>query len=469
MIADITGRPIEAEFTKLLAEPTSDVLKQSKTFADEVRMLYPPGPFGEGLLAARAEHPTLKFLIPFYSIGAGTWRWMGQHTPILGRAWTSVGEDFAAGGDRKAMAFARMELGGLLLAGGALLAWQGITRGKGTENPETKRAFGDSLPPSYTVRVGPADGPNTHVPLWWLGPPGLMLALAADYHEVTQDLPDHLRMEAAAAVLLAFNRSWSQQTFLAPTAETIEAVLDAESNPAKLNALVKQYARGAPPLSAALRGIERLADPSQREAFTALDALRAGVPGLSADLAAQRNVFGEVTMGPDALWTSVPNDPVVKEMRRLKLNVPMPPKVITVEGAGRQESVFRTATKDQLSVGVPLLEHEYALVVELSGQGKAALGDGREVSISQPSLREELATMIASEAYRETYTDGPRGTRADAILGLISARQRAAQALLIQEYDPIFRAWEAKIRAMGQLKTTGAAPSIGPGLQLQGR
>jgi hypothetical protein len=115
-------------------------------------------------------------------------------------------------------------------------------------------------------------------------------------------------------------------------------------------------------------------DPHLREVRTVLDGVKNRLPGLSHDLTARRNVWGEeVKRGSGAgqgvagaaynfvspvYTSSISRDPVMKEMARLRVPLSMPQRSLTIDGKKRR-----------------LTPEQYSYYVQLSGKPAKAYFD----------------------------------------------------------------------------------------------
>ena len=328
----------------------------------------------------------------------------------------------------------------------------------------------------------------------WIGynrvdPIGLMMGTVATAMEVMTRLPEGspYRAEIAAAISLAFARGMVSKTWL----EGLHRLDETIHNPDRhLLDIPKGLASTLVP--SFLRTIERVTDPTRRETRVPrevfneatgmfennpwaevqelVNAAIAVTPGMSTTLSPFRNRFGEVVLippgiGPD--WLSpiyssvVKDDPVAKELARLRVGLSLPPPVVF----GRQPPMLELAGGREEEHGVELNDAETDRLRVLAGQGGASpkvgnvdLGEMAEM----PTFREALRAAMAGQEYREAGDAGKRLI----VRRLDEGYKKAARGQLLRESSGLVGLIEAKLRQREQAltgKPTGAnlAPSLG--------
>jgi hypothetical protein len=148
-------------------------------------------------------------------------------------------------------------------------------------------------------------------------------------------------------------------------------------------------------------------DPHLREVRTVLDGIKNRMPGLSHDLTARRNVWGdEVKRGSGAgqgaagsaynfispvYTSSISRDPVLKEMARLRVPLSMPQRSLTIDGVKHR-----------------LTPEQYSYYVQLSGKPAKAFFSGYIGSDEWQNMTEEERRDTAKERLKE-FRAGARG------------------------------------------------------------
>lgn len=282
---------------------------------------------GSHLQAMVADHPELRFIIPFVRTPTKIFEVGLEHTPVLGFAMKSLREDFAAGGDRRAVALAQQAFGATLLTGAWLGAKSGVITGRGPSNPVLNQAWRqiDNREP-YTLNT-----PIGRVAIRRLGPPFQILGQVADLVNMSGELSQEDNKNAFGVLLAALTANAMSQTYARGPVDFLDALTSGDPN--KWSRLVQNnYVAPIVP------NVVRLGNPDrvQRETNNGtngpatisnevdklLNSIAAGVPGWSETLEPRRNLFGEeILKGPGYLQhflnpftvSSVPKSPQVAQ------------------------------------------------------------------------------------------------------------------------------------------------------------
>jgi hypothetical protein len=177
--------------------------------------------------------------------------------------------------------------------------------------------------------------------------------------------------------------------------------------------------------------VERVVDPELREARTMLDRLRRGIPGLSKDLPPQRNLFGEPIyleggLGPDLIspiYTSGDkHDAVAAEIDRLQVQLSMPPPVLSGTMPATERGFGVPLNQERLSEGVPLSPAQYDRFVRLAGN---------ELKLSGRGMKDELAHIFKTDAYKRAGDDPDYGGKALMIRQTVRLYREAARSEML--------------------------------------
>ena len=486
------GEAFWKEVARVIKTPPAIVDERARQFAltntfnREVQDLGWIGVAGGKMLGGVRAIPIIGPLsVPFLRTPVNLAHVASEYTPFLNAFSDTLRADIIAGGARRAEALAKITSGALLGWGVMEYAAAGLITGAGPSNPNERAMWEaqDGRKP-YSIRLfGQWIGYNRVDPI------GLMMGTVATAMEVMTRLPEGspYRAEIAAAISLAFARGMVSKTWL----EGLHRLDETIHNPDRhLLDIPKGLASTLVP--SFLRTIERVTDPTRRETRVPrevfneatgmfennpwaevqelVNAAIAVTPGMSTTLSPFRNRFGEVVLippgiGPD--WLSpiyssvVKDDPVAKELARLRVGLSLPPPVVF----GRQPPMLELAGGREEEHGVELNDAETDRLRVLAGQGGASpkvgnvdLGEMAEM----PTFREALRAAMAGQEYREAGDAGKRLI----VRRLDEGYKKAARGQLLRESSGLVGLIEAKLRQREQAltgKPTGAnlAPSLG--------
>ncbi len=242
------------------------------------------GPRLETLQRAMAGHWS-QFVIPFVRTPANLVSWAVQHTPVLNLMSGRWRADFAAGGEARNKAIARVAIGTGLAATAFAMAEDGLLTGGGlfdTEMSRTKRGAGWQ---PYSIKVG-----DTYYSYQRMEPVAKVLGLAADAIELlnSKKLDEGDAGKLASMLVLMFGNATVSTTYLSGLANTMNAVLDPDRYGEQL---VESYATSIVPKIVGQSVM--LADPYQREVTGALDAVQSQLPYFREKLLPKRDAWGQ--------------------------------------------------------------------------------------------------------------------------------------------------------------------------------
>lgn len=355
--------------------------------------------------------PGARLVFPFIRTPTNILKFVGERTPLAPLS-TAVRAEIAAGGARRDLALAKISLGSMLMATAADYAGRGAITGAGPTDPDLKATLRRTGWQPYSVKVG-----DTWYAYNRLDPLGASIGLAADAAEILGQLNSTQADEVAAATVMAISNNVVNKTYLQGFSTLIGAFnqMSPEAGAARGSRVVKQFAGSLVP--SFLATMERVSDPTMRDAQSWLDQIRSRVPGFSKDLPPTRNLWGEPVMlqggvGPDIvspLYSSQEtNSPADSEMERLRIGVKMPQRAID---------------------GVDLTPQEYSRYVELAGSAAISpeTGHGAKAAIEH---------LITTPQY-QSASDGPDGMKAVAIQQVIAAYRELAKGQMRREFPEL--------------------------------
>lgn len=307
------------------------------------------GPLTERLSAAISGTPW-EFLFPARRTPANLLSWAVQHTPGLNLFSGRWREDFAAGGERRDAALARVAVGTALAATAYGLVTNGMLTGGGLIDKEMAKTKAGAGEQPYSLFLG-----GEYYGIQRIEPVAKVLMLTADLHEILNSpkIGDDDKAKAAAMLALAFGNATISTTYMSGLSNAMRAVLDPERYG---QGLIESYATSLIPKF--IGQTTTMADPYKREVDGALEAIQSQLPYFRTQLMAKRDVWGEPSK--NNRWfevmpvaTSVASkDKVKTEAVRLMIGLADAPKYATGKGpfkpsdksielTGEQRDVFR--------------------------------------------------------------------------------------------------------------------------------
>jgi len=378
--------------------------------------------------------PLGKLAIPFKKTPFNIATYTFQRTPLAPfvKTWQ---DDIKAGGARGQLAWTKFVTGNAMLMTFANMALGGTITGAGPGDARQRATLARTgwKPNSIRFETGTdADGKPTYRYVSYLGlePISTSLALAANTADTLRfnhwNEEDPQWDEIGIAASLAVASQISTQSYMSGAADLIQALAD----PAYGETYAEKLAQIPVPL--ALASVAKIVDPTMRMATNVVDAARAKTPGLSKDLPARRDLWGEPMtyssglgsvydfIMPLASKASV-RSPIDEELLRLEKWVSMPAKQI--EGVSlRNEGTW------------------YERYVELAGNAWKNPSTGK-------GLKETLDDLVSGKDARSAryaqLSDGPEGGKARVIQQVVDSYREAAAAQLRKEFPEL----EARIRA----------------------
>jgi hypothetical protein len=256
--------------------------------------------------------------------------------------------------------------------GSGLSAWavaaalDGRITGGGPADSKERAALMNSGWQPYSVKIG-----DQWVAYQRFEPVGLLIGAAADFAEVGDNASEKELGDLALGLSMATAKNITSKTWLSGLSDFFDVLSDPERH-GKAWASRMIGSAVVPAVAAHMAGAT---DPNLREVRDVLDGIRNRVPGLSHDLAARRNVWGEeVKRGSGAgegaagaaynfvspVYTSrISKDPLMQEVAKLRAPLPMPQRSITAGGVKHK-----------------LTPEQYSYYVQLSGKPAKAFFDG---------------------------------------------------------------------------------------------
>jgi hypothetical protein len=293
----------------------------------------PQGSWPQSIQRMVAEHPSAKIIAPFTLKPANLMYWSWDRTPGINMLHQSFRDDLFAGGDRGALAAAKMGTGLALWGAAGGLALAGKLTGKRPFNPAlTNQANSMDLPPEYSLNLGTNEKPN------WVsykqaeplaGPVKLgadFLGIVADVAQASGEMSVHPIKNIGVATATMLSNAFVSETYFTSIVNFMSAA--GSSDPNAWDKFIRN--EGAAMVPNVLNSFNP--DPYVREIRSVVDAELAKTPGFSEQLPPRFNVLGEPVLKPPGIMNRMlpfvmsgkGNGALEAAMLRLGQAMPMP-------------------------------------------------------------------------------------------------------------------------------------------------
>ena len=300
----------------------------------------PLGPTGQAVQKIIQNHPWTRYIAPFVRTPVNIVKYAGQRTP-LGVFAKSYKEAIKKGGAEADIARARVIVGSTAMASIAMLANDGLVTGRGPADYREKSILRETGWQPYSIRIG-----DSYYAYNRFEPVGILFGLAADwsdiYKYVNKEITEENELELgelATMLAASFTENITNKTFLTGISDFINVMF----NPDRYGeASIQRFLASFVPTASYY--VRKNSDPLIRDSQSVMDAFYNRIPGLSTELPARRNVFGEErrfqegaapeflgnvgkTFSPVAKST-ITNDVVFNELAKLKITPSTPKRTI---------------------------------------------------------------------------------------------------------------------------------------------
>tara|TARA_R110000782_G_scaffold183574_1_gene273869 strand:+ start:6824 stop:10420 length:3597 start_codon:yes stop_codon:yes gene_type:complete len=257
--------------------------------------------------------PVLRNIAPFTKISMNMTEFAVNRTPFA----KGLKADIAAGGIKRDAALGRIGVGMSAMGIASYLTTQGNLTGSGPSNMNARKTLEASGWQADSIQMG-----NYSVKLDTLGPMGAILKLAATSTEIAGAI-DRDQIDGAQDAIMQVGFAMAEFATPEFITESFSEFLEALNGDEKaVESFVSGVVGSLTPMSSAVRFAAKKTDGVKRDSMgdpnsaipmidKILNNLKKGIPGLSSDLPAVRNIFGEVQENHYSLTGAHPDDVVL--------------------------------------------------------------------------------------------------------------------------------------------------------------
>ncbi len=353
----LRGDAAKARIGELIANPTDDMIEQSRDYARYLTFQTQLGRFGQRMIGATEDYPILKLVAPFIRTPVNLLKYAVERTPGVQFALKRVRDDYKAGGSRRDLAIAKSMMGAGLGAAVMMHAAKGtITGSPPKDNGKRSMMMADGWQP-YSIKIGGS---------WYsysrTDPFATILGTAADLATYANTLTEKQRENAYTAITAAVIGQLESKTWLSGVTDLLQALDDPERYASSYaSRLVGSF---VPTVSAhAAKAIDPVARETKassevvdifRIPEASLNVIRSRIPGLSDELPARVDVWGQdITneMGGAESFVSPfyrrtpKNDPLAKEFLDAGASLGKPRQIVS-DGEGGERRLTQTEHRE---------------------------------------------------------------------------------------------------------------------------
>jgi hypothetical protein len=311
-------------YNEFVKNPTNDMKRLSHDMMLENVFQKPLGAFGQNLMKVRNTAPFHlgRYIAPFMRTPTNIAKFGVMRTPLGAFKIINdfLGKKKLRGGELSTE-LSKVMMGSAVGLVFLRLALEDKVTGQAPRNAKERREFFDTKK-EYSIKIGDN----------WYGfgrsePAGITMGFFADaatlYKRYSPEKFGDVWEDMLAGATLSIGSNLFNKTFLSGVSDAIQAISDPERYGGKW---IRNMTGSVVPFGAALAGTARAQDPYLRKTESPLDAIKAGIPGMSQDLIGRRDWRGELihrgregveSMLSPFARSPINKDPVAKELYRI--------------------------------------------------------------------------------------------------------------------------------------------------------
>lgn len=447
-IADASENPSEA----MRADAVS--FANYGTYTNEL------GQTGKNIQSIIGRNPALRFVVPFVRTPINIFKFTFDRTPI-GWVTKNFREDLAAGGVRRQMALSKIGMGSSIIALGVDLSVNGHITGGGPSDNRRRAALRRTGWQPYSIKVD-----DTWYSYSRFEPISTVLGMSADMAEIlsnyeSYDIDAQNEVdELSTAIIASIGNQVVGKTFLSGIADLTEMLSDPKRYSA---AYLRRYAGSIVP--AGVAALERADDPTLNYTFNMIDQVKSRIPGISKDLPARLNVYGE------KIKTFYPNEKDLVGATMERMASLFNPIYYSKEKGGSDLDKFmlrngfyiNMPSKTQSFDGIKIKLKDYPDIYHRLVELRAGIGLDSPIIESRyggATLKEYLTDMVKGEnldssIFFNDFTDAEE--QQNYITKIVTDYQAAAKKQLLEEFPVLEQViGQEKEKQLSRLGNRGA-------------
>lgn len=342
----LKGKMLKARIDELTADVPAAIVAKSGKLADYQLFRSEPDQIAKVMMAVRnitikgTSLQPMRFVIPFISTPVNLTKFGLERSPV-GMAY-AVGKTIATKGSAEASDQMARALPASLAAAtvGSLVATGAMDiTGAAPTDPAKRDAFYRQGKLPFSIRLGNKDG--TWHSYQRMEPMNQAFAqIAATIDAVRDAKAGDNPTDIGKRAVFTIAQNIASQTYL----QSINGLIQAISDPERYgNQFFQGLAGGMVPMSGAMRTAANVIDPRQRQAGGVMEAVESNIPGMSQNVPARMNNFGEDQMQPGSpvnpyKYQQANDSPLETELARLRVEPGATGKTLRGIDLTRQEN-----------------------------------------------------------------------------------------------------------------------------------
>lgn len=325
-VEGLRGRAAIERAAELVASPPDSLRGAAEQEALYRTFNNDPGQLTKSMMRLRREHPGIGWIIPFIRTPVNVVKYGLDRSPLKVLTFGKAMADYRAGKIKMSelsTETAKTMIGISVAMGVAELTARGLITGSGPTDQAQKKTWEATGKQPYSIKIG-----DQWLSYARLEPLGVTLGMTADFMDIAQRGLSADRVPAA--VLASIKAKLFDATWISGITGVMKAADDYQRY-GQAYAL-RTLASAVPNLfTYAARAI----DDTRRQPATVGQAFKAKIPGLSKDVPAARDIFGEAVRdersAPERFLSPIARsradkDPLAAELVRLGISVAPPSK-----------------------------------------------------------------------------------------------------------------------------------------------
>lgn len=440
----LQGEDMARDMAETISRPPKDVGMKALDFAREQTFTTPLRGNAFDFMKGLRSIPGGRFNFPFLRTNINIVRYGVERSPLINMALPSVRKSMKQGGAARDMVLAKSALGGAAMITAGNMYLSGKLTGSLPKNPEVREIWRlAGIEPNSILLDG------KYISYEGLGPISQILKLTADFGRLTDyalNTADRSveedRKEIGLSIMVTIGNYLTPE-YLIENISTISEIVQGD-NLRAFEKFVAQKSASAVPFSSLQRDIREKVDPIRRDTRadattefpysifeSSMNSIANTIPGLSEDLPAAKNIFGETIDYAPGIDSGIAS-PIYSSK---KTDDPVSLELFRVGVVDQNIHAGSGPVEKQLSIGMPsrVIEDEGVQVALTDKQYNDYVMLAAGQRDSRKTLKQKLKDEMDSTKYRKA-TDEMKKLRLGKI---IRAMRQKAEATLIKEYPSI--------------------------------
>lgn len=309
-------------YAELLSNPTKELMAEADHIAEYRLYRQEPGKTTSAIMGLRESisiggFKPLRYIVPFIRTPANLLKYGLERSPagwLNPKLWKNIAIKNPEAADQ----IARAAMGSVAASALAWYVLEGKITGAAPTNPaERDRFYRDGKQP-FSVRIG-----NKWVSYQRLEPFNQTFGQVAAAIDALKANDKDVAGKVAQAVS-TISQNLVSQTYMSGLSNAIDMISQPERYAGDV--FTKFATALGTPMSSATRTVAQVFDPTVRQPGTLGESFKAGIPGLSQQVPAKIDVFGQEVTRKSPAWSPINITPaeettLTKELDRLKYNI----------------------------------------------------------------------------------------------------------------------------------------------------